>query len=55
VFFCSVCDSLYEFDDVENLLHHIRLFHPDTDANPERWPDGEIVIYDEDANDTLLS
>lgn len=35
-------DSL--LDDVDVMLDHIRVMHPDDYEEPERWPDGRLVI-----------
>jgi hypothetical protein len=46
---CNLCghtepksDSLLA--DVEVMLDHLRLMHPDEYEEPERWPDGQLVI-----------
>lgn len=41
--YCYPCAE--RIDDGE-LLDHVRLIHPDD--QPERWPDGDLVIHDED-------
>jgi hypothetical protein len=30
--------------DVEVMLDHIRVMHPDDYEEPERWPDGSLVV-----------
>lgn len=30
--------------DVGQVLAHNRLFHPELDAEPPRWPDGEVCV-----------
>jgi hypothetical protein len=46
---CHLCqDDVPAADIVSG--HHVRLLHPDYDEaghRPERWPDGELVIWDE--------
>lgn len=43
---CNVCGE--DVPSVE-LLDHLRVMHPDHYGNgPERWPDGGIVIHDDD-------
>lgn len=42
--YCHLCD---EHVGNGRLLDHYRLLHPDEDAAPEAWPDGERVIYDD--------
>lgn len=34
--------------DVEVMLDHIRVMHPDDYEEPERWPDGQLVVRVED-------
>ena len=29
------------------MISHFRRFHPDIDSDPERWPDGDLVVLDE--------
>lgn len=33
--------------NVESIIDHIRVMHPDQYEEPERWPDGSLVIYDD--------
>jgi hypothetical protein len=48
---CNLCPH---FTLVENMLEHVRLFHPHVDVSAEEagkvecWPDGGPVIYEED-------
>lgn len=49
---CLLCHD--EWPDaeggIESFLDHLRVMHPDADhGEPERWPDGALVIH----NDTL--
>lgn len=44
---CHLCT---EFVPLPGLLDHYRLLHPDTDAAPQTWPDGEIVVHEEFAS-----
>jgi len=42
---CLLCD---EHVNDADLLDHLRVLHPDEYGDgPERWPDGEIVFYDQ--------
>ena len=46
---CQLCNEPLEVGTVEDLLHHLRQFHPDrfdSDIDFERWPDGEVVVED---------
>lgn len=43
------CDEPIDVATAEDLLHHLRQFHPDqfdSDIDFERWPDGEVVVED---------
>ncbi|HKY57617.1 MAG TPA: hypothetical protein VJL80_06235 [Aeromicrobium sp.] len=46
---CGLCD--WEQPDAEGGLEagidHIRVMHPDQYEEPERWPDGGLVIHDD--------
>lgn len=46
---CLLCGD--EWPDaeggVESFLDHLRVLHPDEHEEPERWPDGRIVVYDD--------
>lgn len=33
-----------------DLLLHVHRFHPGVDAEPERWPDGEVVVWSDPAD-----
>lgn len=41
---CQLCEPPRRVS-VEALLEHFRIVH-DLDAEPERWPDGELVVID---------
>lgn len=41
---CHACDE--SFTDLSGLLDHIRIIHPD--LYPDTWPDGEIVVFDQE-------
>lgn len=41
---CLLCRDTMEARDIA--LHAHRM-HPDHDAWPERWPDGEAVVYED--------
>lgn len=41
---CKLCD---ERVPVVDLLHHMHTLHPAWDAEPEKWPDSGVVIFDE--------
>lgn len=41
------CDEL-EADSLEEVNDHLRVVHPCVYGDgPERWPDGQIVVYDQ--------
>lgn len=39
---CVLCGEQVDAGDIMT-GDHLRLFHPDHDAQPELWPDGEVV------------
>ena len=43
---CTLCPDGPPGNDAGDTLHHLRQFHPDVDADPERWPDGRPVWVD---------
>lgn len=47
---CNLC--LDEWPDaeggLESFIDHMRVMHPDQYEAPERWPDGAIVLHDND-------
>lgn len=47
---CLVCDDEWPDDEggIESAVDHIRVMHPDQYEPPERWPDGGLVIHDDD-------
>jgi hypothetical protein len=47
---CELCGDSHTADKI---LNHLRLMHPDKDAAPEFWPDGDPVIL-EDADEFFL-
>jgi hypothetical protein len=52
---CNVCDEPIPEPDatagLQNALEHLRLFHPDLYGDgPERWPDGDVVLHQEDVS-----
>lgn len=47
---CNLCKD--EWPDaeggLESFFDHLRVMHPDADyGEPERWPDGSLVVIDE--------
>ena len=43
---CHICPAHdNQFDD-RDMFDHVRCFHPDWDAQVERWPDGSPVVVD---------
>ena len=34
-------------EDLQLIIDHIRVLHPDVYAEMEFWPDGQVVIHDE--------
>ena len=42
IFTCLDCG-----EDTDDILAHLRRFHPDVDWEPEFWPDGKPVIYED--------
>lgn len=46
---CNLCGD--EWPDVEGGMEsgidHLRVMHPDQFEEPERWPDGGLVIHDD--------
>lgn len=41
------CPDEIEFQNLEEVTDHLRLLHPEHYGDgPERWPDGQIVVYD---------
>lgn len=47
---CNICET--DFAPVL-IQEHIRLMHPDLEAESEKWPDGEPIIF-EDADEFFL-
>jgi len=46
--FCQLgSDEPIEADDLDAVAEHLRLMHPDQDHEPQRWPDGDIVVVDQ--------
>jgi len=44
---CHLCHPDEQAVPDHDMLDHLRVHHPDAYGDgPERWPDGEIVIYD---------
>jgi hypothetical protein len=41
---CLLCDEIINASDTPD---HVRLMHPDVDAEPERWPDGTPVAFED--------
>ena len=42
---CRLCGEKFRSDE---LIDHYRLYHPDQDiVKLDRWPDGELVVYDD--------
>lgn len=39
---CHRCHQ--PLDDAGQVFAHNHLFHPELDAVPERWPDGEVCV-----------
>lgn len=48
---CTICGMSFKSDELNT---HYRLFHPDRDVEPDTWPDGELVVY-EDLDELLCS
>lgn len=42
--YCHLCN---EDVPTTKLLDHVRLLHPDVYEEPETWPDGRRVVYDD--------
>lgn len=51
---CLLCCEMVDPADVLS-GRHLRIMHPDEEP-PERWPDGEVVIWDDpdDFDDLVL-
>lgn len=45
--FCELCKEWIEWETLEDAADHMRLYHPDEVGEPERWPDGSLVVVDE--------
>lgn len=43
--YCLLCN--YAAMDWDDIVEHIRVLHPEYWSDPERWPDGRLVIVDE--------
>lgn len=41
---CALCHE--NTDSLPDMVHHLRQFHPDHYEEPERWPDGGLVMPD---------
>jgi hypothetical protein len=41
---CHLCGGIHIPD--RDLIDHLRILHPDHYGEIERWPDGDVVIYD---------
>jgi hypothetical protein len=41
------CNLCREPIDSIGIYDHMRLLHPDVDAEPERWPDGGLVVEED--------
>lgn len=46
---CNLCQD--EWPDaeggLESFFDHLRVMHPDEHEEPERWPDGQLVVLDD--------
>lgn len=54
---CELCDweQPDELGGLEAGVDHIRVMHPDLYGDgPERWPDGGLVIHDDDPDPSDL-
>jgi hypothetical protein len=50
---CGGCGWAEHVTDLDQVFDHIQVIHPIHDYQPQRWPDGQVVIHD-DAIDTTL-
>ena len=41
-FHCLLCG-----EDTQDITAHVRQLHPDADAQPESWPDGTPVAFED--------
>lgn len=42
---CNVCQEEFEDGDIDVLLDHLRVMHPEQYGDgPLRWPDGQLVV-----------
>lgn len=43
---CFICQDEWsdELGGLESFVDHLRVNHPDNYEEPERWPDGQIVV-----------
>lgn len=44
---CALCLEPLAVDGLEGIVDHVRLMHPDQFEDPQRWPDGGLVVVDE--------
>jgi hypothetical protein len=44
---CLLCGGDEVQGGVDGILEHLRVIHPGTFEQIQRWPDGGVVIYDE--------
>lgn len=45
---CHLCREELESGDLEEVVDHVRTMHPERFEEPERWPDGGLVIHESD-------
>ena len=46
---CHLCEDEWPDEEggMESAIDHLRVMHPDKFEEPERWPDGGLVIHDD--------
>ncbi len=44
---CTICSTELDIDSLEGVIDHLREEHSESYVEPERWPDGALVVYDE--------
>lgn len=49
---CVLCHENVPAEEIVS-GQHMRLFHPDEEL-PERWPDGELVVFDSTVEEEFM-
>jgi hypothetical protein len=46
---CLICEDEWPDEEggLESFVDHMRVNHPDQYEEPDRWPDGQLVVIDD--------